>query len=206
MTTAHKIKIGIFGGSFNPPHIAHTELVRLALTRPICLDHVFVVPTYKHPFRKRLVSFENRLEMLRLAFANLPASLQDKITISTLEQDDREISYTVETVRKLRDLYPEAKWHLLIGSDIIPEFHLWYQYKELLRLAPPIAFPRQGVPVVEMKGIRLVKDALLPNVNSTHLRELLASRTDEDVLTRNISENVLAFIRRKRLYRSLRKG
>ena len=97
--------IGIFGGSFNPPHMGHVLACHYALLR-WNLKKVIVVPSHAHPFGKPLPPFNDRLAMCRLAFGHLGANVE----ISEIEQEMEGISYTIDVVRKLVHLHPRRKF------------------------------------------------------------------------------------------------
>lgn len=155
--------IGIFGGSFNPPHLGHVLACHYALLRwP--LDKVLVVPSYRHAFGKQLEKYEHRMAMCRLAFQHLDS----RIEVSNVEDGRDGDSYTIDTVRLLKQDDPAAKFFLLVGGDIPAAFARWKESDALLELAPMLVIPRLSRGTVH-GGTEL--DAALPDVNSTQLRE-----------------------------------
>lgn len=121
------MKIGIFGGTFNPPHKGHARMVE-KMTEELELDKVLIIPN-KIPTHKRcddLADNKNRLDMCRMAFKN------PKYEISTMEMDRESDSYTIYTVDELMKKYPNDELYLIIGSDMFLMFHKWYKHKELL--------------------------------------------------------------------------
>lgn len=121
------MKIGIFGGTFNPPHKGHERMIE-QLTEELELDKVLIIPN-KIPTHKRcedLADNEDRLNMCRMAFKN------PKYEISTMEMDRASDSYTIYTVDELLEKYPGDELYLIIGSDMFLMFHKWYKHKELL--------------------------------------------------------------------------
>ena len=121
------MKIGIFGGTFNPPHKGHKRMVdRMAAEME--LDKVIVIPN-KIPTHKRcddLADNEHRVAMCKLAFS------EPIYEISTMEMDRDTDSYTIFTVNELMKKYPNDQLHLIIGSDMFLIFHKWYKHRELL--------------------------------------------------------------------------
>lgn len=155
--------IGIFGGSFNPPHMGHVLACHYALLRwP--LDKALVVPSYRHAFGKDLVDYGHRMAMCRLAFQHLDS----RIEVSNVEEGGEGDSYTIDTVRRLKQDDPESRFFLLVGGDIPADFARWKESDALLELAPLLVIPRLSRGKVE-GGSEL--DAALPDVNSTLLRE-----------------------------------
>lgn len=181
-------RVAIFGGSFNPPHVAHVlAAVYVLSTEPI--DEVLVVPVYKHPFSKELASFEDRLEMCRRAFAWIP-----NVYISPVERDLEGESLTLRTLEHLASLHPEWSMRLLIGADVVNDVPKWHRFDRISQIAPPIIMGRAGVTA---EG---VPEALLPQVSSTEVREALA-RGDMERLEKLVPRSVLSFIHERGLYR-----
>ena len=121
------MKIGIFGGTFNPPHKGHKRMVE-RMAAELELDKVIVIPN-KIPTHKRcddLADNHHRVAMCKLAFS------EPLYEISTMEMDRETDSYTIFTVNKLMKKYPNDQLHLIIGSDMFLIFHKWYKHKELL--------------------------------------------------------------------------
>lgn len=121
------MKIGIFGGTFNPPHKGHERMIE-TLTKELELDKVLIIPN-KVPTHKRcddLADNRDRLNMCRMAFRD------PKFEISTIEMDRESDSYTIFTVNELIKKYPNDELYLIIGSDMFLMFHKWYKHKELL--------------------------------------------------------------------------
>lgn len=121
------MKIGIFGGTFNPPHKGHSRMVE-KMAEELELDKVIIIPN-KVPTHKRcddLADNRDRLAMCKIAFNN------PKYEISTMEMDRETDSYTIYTVEDLRKKYPNDDLYLIIGSDMFLIFHKWYKHKELL--------------------------------------------------------------------------
>ena len=112
------MKIGIFGGTFNPPHKGHSRMVE-KMAEELELDKVIIIPN-KVPTHKRcddLADNKDRLAMCKIAFNN------PKYEISTMEMDRETDSYTIYTVEDLRKKYPNDDLYLIIGSDMFLIFH-----------------------------------------------------------------------------------
>ena len=186
--------IAVFGGSFNPPHVAHVmACVWVAQTQPV--DEIWAVPCFHHPFEKRLAPFEDRLEMLRLALAPLGAAVK----ISAIERDiaaaDGTPSRTLDTLEALSLRHPELAWRLVIGADILAERDKWHRWDAIERLAPPIILGRQGYAAPAELG-RLVE---LPAISSTEVRMRLERGEDVAAL---VPGRVLEYVSRRGLYRN----
>ncbi|MBQ8893579.1 MAG: bis(5'-nucleosyl)-tetraphosphatase (symmetrical) YqeK [Clostridia bacterium] len=122
-------KILIFGGTFDPPHKGHRHLLRTALQQEQ-FDRVLIIPSYIPPHKdhKPALSFEVRKEVIRDFFGEIPG-----MEILDLEQKRGGRSYTIDTVKTLREENPEDTLYLLIGSDMFLSFHQWYCADQLLR-------------------------------------------------------------------------
>lgn len=180
--------IALFGGSFNPPHIAHA-MVCLAVLDTEPVDRVLIVPTYDHAFDKQLVPFDDRMEMCRLAMA----SLGDRVEVSAIERDLGGESRTWRTLERLRAERPGASWRLVIGSDILAETHLWQRWDEVTAIAPPIVISRTGREPAAAAGA-----LVMPDISSTEIRARL-SRGEPAVPL--VSRAVMDYIARRGLYR-----
>lgn len=154
-------RVGIFGGSFDPPHVCHVFACAFALG---CdeIDEVWVVPSYRHPFGKAMAPFGDRVRMVRLAMRPLGA----RVKVSTMERDNEGPGYTFETVRRLGREHPDVAFRLVVGSDILDERRRWHRFAELTRMAPLLVVPR------EARGARS-SGLQIPDVSSSQIRELL---------------------------------
>jgi len=137
------MKIAIYGGSFNPPHIAHAWVVSWLLwTKKV--EQVWMIPVYHHAFEgvqeKKLVSFEERLHWCRV-FA---AEISPDVIVSDIEAELPTPSYTIDTLEELSQRYPEHQFQLCIGSDIIPQLPKWKDWHRLEKEFSPIIVGRGG--------------------------------------------------------------
>lgn len=177
--------IGLFGGSFNPPHVAH-QMAMLYVLETCDVDAIWMMPTYRHPFAKELVDFEHRCRMCELAAAALGA----RVEVSRVEGElARPVSRTLETIEFLRAQHPELRFRLVVGADILHESHKWYGWDRIVALAPPITVGRAG-----LEGPALG----MPAVSSTEIRDKLARGAAVDEL---VPRAVLRYIAEKGLYR-----
>jgi len=178
-------EVAIFGGSFDPPHCAHVMVVSWVLTCTPC-EQVLVVPVAEHPFGKRSAPFQVRLSMARAAFA----CFGDRVTVSDIEARLPQPSYTVQTLRALRQTFPTARFTLVVGSDIPKETGRWQSFDEVQRLARLMVVARAGA---DQGG----QGPVFPDVSSTELRAALAAGKD---CTAFIPRDVLAMIFKEGLY------
>ncbi len=156
------MEVAFYGGSFNPPHVAH--VLAAAYLRGVCgFQRVLVVPVFSHAFDKRLVSFEHRVRMCELALGWLPG-----VEVSRVEAELETPSLTLRTLRHLSAKHPDFRFRLVVGSDVLFESHKWHAYDEVRKLAPPFVVGRVGFPHPDSPP------PVLPDVSSTRVRELFA--------------------------------
>ena len=133
------MRIGIYGGAFNPVHKGHVKLAEEVKTKAH-LDKIIIMPSGQSPHKSSnsLVESTHRLEMCRLAFEG------ENYIISDLEIRREGKSYTVDTVTELKKLYPDDELYLIMGSDMLLSFHRWYRYEDILSVVTICATTRQG--------------------------------------------------------------
>jgi nicotinate-nucleotide adenylyltransferase len=123
------MKIGIFGGSFNPVHLAHL-IVAEAFSDSLNLDLTLFIPAYYSPFKERneyIIKDKDRVNMLKLALKNNP-----KFDIELFEIKQKKISYTNNTIKFLKNKYPNDEFYLLIGIDQALSFKKWHNWEKIL--------------------------------------------------------------------------
>ena len=134
------MKLGIYGGSFDPVHLGHL-LVAQAAVEELALDRIFFIPAAQSPFKPAhtLEAGSLRLRFLRLALAgNVRAEVDDE------EIRRGGVSYTVDTLRNFAERFPGAKLYYLIGADNVAKLNEWREPAELARLAEFVVVPRPG--------------------------------------------------------------
>lgn len=195
-------KIGIFGGSFNPPHVGHIQSAVYAAEQ-LGLDRLLLVPAWQTPGKNMPdASPEQRLAMLRLAVRE-----QEKLTVSDLELRQEQECYTCDTVRTVQARYPGAEIYLLLGTDMFLKFRQWRHAPELLRTVTLAALRRgdkkeasalegEAKILTERGGKVLLLDNPVLPISSTQVRRLLAFQAGTDFLNPGVYE----FIRREKLY------
>ena len=188
------IKIGIFGGTFNPPHKGHTRLAKEAADF-LGLDKLIIMPACipPHKLPGRLADGRHRTEMCRIAFGNIPGA-----EVSTLELEKGDTSYTVETLRILKEKYPSDELYFILGSDMLESFRRWYCWEEILSLATICAASRENGFIPDLDGYteeqkkRFVFLNIEPlEVSSTQIRMGKANELLDEKILRYISENAL---------------
>jgi len=180
------MRVAIFGGSFNPPHVAH-QMAALYVLETAPVDELWLVPAARHAFGKSLAPFEDRLEMCRLA----AGALGPRVRVSAIERDLGGESRTLKTIRRLQQDHPEHAFSLVIGADLVGEVASWQGGQELQRTVPFVVVGRGGV-----EGAGAVA---LPAVSSTQVRAALAAGQDVRALVPRV---VLDYISAHNLYKA----
>ena len=182
------VRVALFGGSFNPPHVAH-QMVALYVLETAPVDEVWFVPAYEHAFGKPLAPFTDRVAMCELA----AAALRPRVRVSSVEGEIGGRSLTLRTVRRLAELHPEHAFSLVIGSDLQGDIASWYGGDELQRTVPFIVVGRPG-------GAAPPGGVVMPDVSSSAVRAALAAGRSVEGL---VPRAVLDYIVRKGLYQGL---
>jgi nicotinate-nucleotide adenylyltransferase len=182
-------RVGVLGGSFDPPHCGHVLLAAYALSvAPI--DGVLVVPAFSHPFGKRMAPFDHRVEMARLAFGVIDP---DRCAVCEVESELEAPTYTYRTLERLKEALPGAELRMLVGSDIVGQISKWRALDRVLELAPFFVIGRGGHDAPDAESAPLD----LPEVSSTEVRRRLAvGETTAGLLPTPVAEHVA----RHRLY------
>lgn len=155
------MRVAIFGGSFDPPHVGHVLAVAYVLATE-AVDLALVVPCFRHPLGKELSGFEHRLAMCELAMGWLP-----RTRVSTVERELGGPSRTLRTLEHLAAEHPAWSMRLVIGADVLVEAPRWHAFDAITRLAPPIVLGRAGVSHPD------APEPVLPEVSSSAIRAAL---------------------------------
>jgi len=169
-------KIGILGGSFDPVHNGHIGLA-VDAKEQMNLDEVLMIPAKLQPFKldKKMVSGEQRLEMIKLAVADLPG-----LTPCDYELQQEEISYTYKTLKAISEMEgPETEVYFLTGTDSLLQIHRWKNAEELLHNYNFIVGSRPGYKDKELaECIEFLKKEYNTNVVRVNNNQLNISSTD----------------------------
>ncbi len=176
MSASHKRRVGLLGGSFNPPHVCHV-LASVYWLETADLDAVWWLPVHRHAFDKDrdLAPFADRLALAEAAVAPWP-----RIHVDPIEASLDAPSYTVRTVEALRLRHPDCEFSWLAGADILPELPLWHRWDLLREQLRFLIIGRAGHEAPIPPGAEVVlREFPLPDVSSTAVRA--AIRAGEDV-------------------------
>ncbi len=146
------MKIGLFGGSFNPPHKGHLRAADIFYTEEK-LNKLIIMPTYVSPFKSSLLNNQasclHRVEMSRLCFQSLCDKGYD-VSISTFEAERETSSFTIDTVKHINQTYKDCKLVLYMGSDMLFSFEHWKSFDEILKLCSIFTLPRTSADRLKM--------------------------------------------------------
>lgn len=200
-------KIGLFGGTFAPPHKGHVNALH-AMLDTIELDKVLVMPNFMPPHKQKLSvdTPKERYDMCLAAFGGI-----DKVTVSDFEIKKGGLSYTVETLRSLRETYPDSEIYMLCGTDMFLTLDKWFQSEEIFRLANIVCVPRfcddaddiarKKLEYEKTHDARIVLTETQPLViSSTDIRDCISRGGNENELRRYLPDGVIDIIKKSRLY------
>jgi nicotinate-nucleotide adenylyltransferase len=193
------VRLAIFGGSFDPPHVGHLLAAEDAYEH-LSLDRIALVPTSTQPLKTEgaAANAEHRVAMLRLLIAK-----DTRFELSTVEIERKGLSFTVDTLTHYAELYPSAERFLLLGADVLATFAQWREPKRIVQLARPVILERAGeIPTALPPWLRAGSITHLPtrrvDVSSTEIRE----RVRQGKSIRGfVTDGVAAYIERHDLYR-----
>ena len=200
------MRLGFFGGTFNPVHLGHLALADAAM-KALQLDHLYWLPA--NPWQKNaadLMPKEKRLALLRLAITD-----RQSMSVDTRELDRKTVSYSIDTVRELAALYPKDKRFYLIGADQWTNFHTWKDWKDIFNYMALVVFTRNNrcghcsdevsayIKEQKIKVLHLPMPAL--DIESSRIRLLLngnrCHQTDLKLATL-VPESVLEYLKKER--------
>ncbi len=187
------MKTGIFGGTFNPPHMGHlivAEHVRTGLG----LDKIFFIPSYITPHKQE---GESDLATERLEMTKLAALSNDKFECSDIEVKKKETSYSLQTVEYLLDQYPNDAFFLIVGMDNYLTFHLWKEPKKILEMTTLVVMNRPGYTkqINEIIGTNHVVFVDVPSVDisSSDIRQRVKEKKSiHSLVPDNVEEYIIS--------------
>ncbi|MDL2322624.1 nicotinate-nucleotide adenylyltransferase [Bacteroidales bacterium OttesenSCG-928-A17] len=170
------MKIGIFPGSFNPVHIGHLALANY-IAEYNDFDEIWFLITPKNPLKNKnyMMEPEFRLALLEKAIKDYP-----KFKICTIEWDMPQPTYTINTLQKLRMMYPQNKFELIIGSDNWQTIHRWKDYQMILKNFTTLVYPRMGTGkfFINHPNVSIVKGAPKLEISSSFIRKGISRGKD----------------------------
>lgn len=171
-----KTKIGLFFGSFNPVHNGHLMLANY-IVEYTDLDSIWFVVSPQNPFKDKesLLQDRHRFDMLEMAVEN-----DSRFEVCDIEFNMPKPSYTIDTLTRLSELYPETEFHLICGMDNLVNFKKWKNAQEILDNYHLLVYPRKGYEggdLINHKSVRII-DAPEIEISSTFIRNAVAENKD----------------------------
>ena len=164
------MRIGLFGGAFNPLHNGHLTVARTAV-REMKLDKLIFIPTGNAPHKKETeVSREDRYNMVLAAISH-----EDKMCVSDYEIKRSEVNYSANTTEYFKSLYPDDELFFIIGDDSYNELDTWHEPHRITEAATLLVFPREGADV-KPPAIKLPMEIV--DVSSSEIREKIKMGKD----------------------------
>ena len=200
------MKIGILGGSFNPPHLGHI-LISMQVKAALKLDQIWLMPCYQlqKGFEKEFASVEDRFAMTKFLE-------NGDIKVSNYEITKNQRSYTIDTLERLKKLYPKDSFYWITGSDQLEKFQKYHRWQDLVEQQQLVIFPREYIlPQLEEKvkesfalkkippNITILNsdDLILTNISSTRIRNRIKNNQSIHLL---VPEKVEQYISEHSLY------
>lgn len=193
------MRIGIFGGAFNPPHKMHKDIA-LQLIKQDYLDKVIYVPVGNHYIKKDLISDKNRYKMIKMMISPYP----------NLEVSDYEfgkLTYTCQTLNHFQEQYPNDQIYFICGTDNFKELSTWKNYSYMLKNFNFIIISRNhdNIEDILLKYQNDGCSVIVPhlsynNVSSTEIRTILKSDRYSRLLIKKIDDTILDYIYQNNLY------
>jgi nicotinate-nucleotide adenylyltransferase len=170
MARENGMRVAVYGGSFNPPHVGHA-MVAGWLRWTDLVDQVWLLPAFVHPFDKELAPFDRRVAMVEA----LAADVGPWVRVEPIEGELPSPSYTIDTLDVLAARHPAHRFRLVVGADVLDSVHLWKRWDAIVSSYAPIVVGRQGYPC-PAGAIEF------PGVSSTAIRARLAEGRPVDHL------------------------
>lgn len=189
------MRIGIFGGTFDPPHYAHLMMAEEAL-ESFALDQIWFMPSFSPPHKNNeaIIPVSHRVEMIKRAIAN-----NDKFSVSLVEFEREGPSYTYDTMYELTDRYPDATFYFILGADMVEDLPTWHHVAELVQFVEFIAVGRPGFSV-HSRFAKVIHEVHTPlsAISASFLRERFRKGQNTRYF---LPDNVRNYIMQNHLYR-----
>lgn len=191
------MKIGILGGSFNPIHTGHAILANY-ITQHTDIEQLWLMVSPQNPLKDNLAQ---SYDVHRLAMAELVARKCDNVITSGFEFTLPRPSYTIDTLRALKEKFPQHEFVLIIGADNWNVFNRWKNHDEILKSHKIMIYPRQGFDIdipVELAGSVTKLSSPIIELSSTYIREQLKNNMNMNFY---LPQEVYKYILEHNLYR-----
>lgn len=188
------MKIGIYGGSFDPPHYGHKNIAEFVIEK-LNLDKLLIVPVGIASHGKdSLTSSEERMKMCKMTFGEI-----QKAEVSSIEIDMEGISYTFKTLEAVIEKYgSEHEYFEIIGEDSANYFDKWREYKKILELSTVVVLKRKGYENIVNSPKILIVDNPYFDISSTEIKNRIKNDID---ISEFLTKETMEFIKNKNLYK-----
>jgi len=173
------MKIGLFFGSFNPMHVGH-KVIASYLAEFSDLEKVMFVISPQNPFKekKSLLDQNHRLQIIRAEVYD-----NNNLDVTDIEFSMPQPSYTIDTLVRLKEDYPENEYSLIIGADSLQNFHKWKNYEQILEDYSIYVYPRPGYEINgSHKNIHIVNGVPQMEISASFIRNSIKDRKDVSYL------------------------
>ena len=190
-------RIGIYGGTFNPPHLGHFRGAEYALEQ-LQLDKLFLIPAHTAPHKGDCqVTPQQRLQMVQLGLGD-----REDMVASNLEINRGGISYTADTVEQMAALHPDGELFLIMGTDMLASFDTWKDPQRIVKHATLAVLCRgekgemeaieEAMPKLKAMGAKVqILENPITAISSTDLRRMIAFRCASEFLPQPVEEFIL---------------
>ncbi|WP_322941737.1 nicotinate-nucleotide adenylyltransferase [Mycoplasmopsis canis] len=170
------MRIGIYGGSFDPIHKGHIKLAKYAI-KALNLDKLLIIPAYVSPFKNKGISIEDKINMIELV-------LEQKMELCLFEAKRNTVSYTIDTIKYLKNKYPNDELFLIIGSDNLPKLHKWKDVDQIFSLSNLVVLKRtKNISKTNLKKYHgILMDNPIIDYSSTMVRNGMFQMLDPKVV------------------------
>lgn len=189
------MKIGLFGGTFDPIHLGHLVAAQQVLDKKLC-DKIWFLPCYQNPLKEKSTETKHRKKMIELAIEK-----EKEFELNTTELKEKKTNYTIETIRKLKKNFPENEFCFIIASKALKEFNKWKKYDELAAEIRFIVVSFQHSDKIPKKIQKFnpikLNPTLSSKISSTLIRKRLKEGKDVSVF---LPKKVFDYIKENKLY------
>jgi len=188
-----KKRVGLLGGTFNPPHLGHLVMADQVLNQ-LNLDKVYLMPNNLPPHvdEKKTIAADKRLKMVQLSVADHP-----KLDVEMIELKRGGVSYSYDTIKELKMMHPENDYYFIIGGDMVEYLPKWYRIDELVKMVQFVAINREGYQKVSKYPLLWV-DVPTIGISSSLIRQKVAQGASIKYL---VKDSVEKYIEKEGLYR-----
>lgn len=197
------MRVGLFGGSFNPVHNGHIIAAQQVLEKAV-LDQIWFIPAYVAPHKQHKWTYVENTDNYtkhRVNMLNLALGYNDNFLLSRVELERGGVSFTWHTIRELVTSFPDFKFFLMIGSDLVQRLNKWYKIDDITSVCEILVMDRglnlSNSPTTLRYKLRFLELGIKTNISSTVVRERVRKNLSLQSL---LPDQVIKYIKEHRLY------